>query len=211
MRVFIGCDSRQYIAFNVLAHSIWSRASGPVSITRLDINQLPLKRVGLTEFTYTRYLVPWLCGYEGTAVFMDADMLCLTDMYELNLSEMEFDGASVAVADGIEPFERPSLMLFNNPKCRKLTPEYIEKEKPQTFSWADNVRYFPKDYNHIVPYSGINPNAKIVHFTQGIPCFDETKSCEYSDAWRKELDSMNSTVSWEALMGNSIHKQRMAS
>jgi lipopolysaccharide biosynthesis glycosyltransferase len=67
----------------VLAHSIYKRASKPVSITPLVLSQLPIKRVGLTEFTYSRYLVPYLCGYEGLAIFMDADMLCLGDVHEL--------------------------------------------------------------------------------------------------------------------------------
>lgn len=210
MKIFIGGDSRQPVAFNVLAHSIYKRASGPVSITKLDIRHMPIKRVGLTEFTYSRYLVPWLCGYQGTALFLDADMLCLSDIYELNLREEQFQGAGVAVVQEIEGFERPSLMLFNNPLCTRLTPEYVEQAKPQALiDWSPKVLGLPQEYNHIVPYSGASSSAKIIHFTQGIPCFKETRDCEYSKEWNDELADMNSTVSWQHIMGGSIHAVRM--
>ena len=209
MRVFIGYDARQPVAFNVLAHSIMSRASKPVSITRLDISQLPITRQGLTEFTFTRYLVPYLCNYEGVALFLDADMLCLTDINDLNLSEDQFQGNSVAVVkEGVERFEWPSMMLFNNPLCKSLTPEFIEQGAPQKLEWG-KVASLPKDYNHIVPYSGKNPNAKIVHFTQGIPCFKETEDCEYSKQWRDELKESVSSCTWQDIMGKSVHKERM--
>lgn len=206
MRIFIGGDSRQPLAFNVLAHSIYARASIPVSITKLNIDTLPIKRRGLTEFTFSRYLVPWLCNYEGTALFMDADMLCLCDINELNF----IPGYPIAVVKNNERFEWPSLMLFNNALCKTLTPEFIETENPQKLNtWANDILELLPEYNHIVPYSGKNPNAKIVHFTQGIPCFDETKDCEFSKEWQEEHRRMNSTVSWHDIMGTSIHAQRM--
>lgn len=212
MRVFIGCDSRQPVAYSVLAHSIYTRSARPVTITPLRIEQLPIERRGLTEFTFTRYLVPYLCGYQGVALFMDADMLCLTDIQELNLEPGDFHGKPVAVVQAVERFEWPSLMLFNcsHFDCQRLTPEYIENESPHTLEWAKSgLAGIPDEYNHIVPYSGENPEAKIIHFTQGIPCFEETRNCEYGKQWRQEAKSAMSTLPWEQIMGNSVHKQRM--
>ena len=74
LRVFIGYDDRQPVAYNVLQFSIATRSSRPVTITPLIINQLPIKRTGLTPFTFSRFLVPWLCDYQGTALFLDIDM-----------------------------------------------------------------------------------------------------------------------------------------
>lgn len=209
MRVFIGGDIRQPVAFNVLAHSILRRSSGPVSITKLDIRQLPITRRGLTEFTYTRYLVPYLCGYDGVALFLDADMMCLCDIYELHLREEQFEGAAVALVTEIPAFERPSMMVFNNRLCRQLTPDFIQNEKPNGLRWSEKILSLPKAYNHVVPYSGENAKAKIVHFTQGIPVFNETRNCEYADAWREEHTDMNSTVPWKDIMGGSVHEAFM--
>jgi hypothetical protein len=75
-RIFIGVDSRQTVAGNVLQSSLIENSSQPLSITQLRIKTLPLKRVGTTEFAYTRYLVPWLCEFKGRALFLDADMIC---------------------------------------------------------------------------------------------------------------------------------------
>lgn len=205
-RIFIGYDTRQPIAFQVLAHSIWSRASLPVSITRLQLDQLPLKRTGLTEFTYSRYLVPYLCGYEGEAVFMDADMLCLADIADLYwICHNRLD--SVSVVKNKLRFEWPSMMFFNNAHCKNLTLDVIEKGQPQGMEWAHSVGEIPAEWNVLVGYDEPREDAKIVHYTQGIPCFEETKDSPYADEWMNELKSANSTVSWEAIMGNSVHKK----
>src|SRR5262245_45559696 len=89
IRVFIGYDTRESVAFSVLAHSILTRASEPVSITPLMLSELrgvfTRERHALqsTEFAFTRFLVPYLCGYEGFSVFMDCDMLVLDDIAKL--------------------------------------------------------------------------------------------------------------------------------
>ena len=210
MRIFIGADTRQPVAFNVLAHSLYEKASAPISITKLDIRQIPMiTRKGLTDFTYARYIVPYLCNYEGVALFMDADMLCRCDIHELNLTPDQFRGGAVGVVNEIERFEWPSLMLFNNALCKKLTPEYINTGKPQTFEWADKLIAIPKEYNHVVPYSGTNPDAKIVHYTQGIPIHAETMDCEHGQEWRDTNFAMRDSCGWQELMGNSVHAQRM--
>ena len=75
LNVFIGYDQRQPVAFQVAAHSIWKHASYPVAITRLQLNQLPIKKTGLTEFTYSRFLVPYLCQFQGTAERMSINSM----------------------------------------------------------------------------------------------------------------------------------------
>lgn len=91
LRIFIGYDSKEPVAYHVLAHSIITRASGPVTI--MPLVQPALRTAGLytrergskesTEFSMTRFLVPQLAGFEGDAVFMDCDMICRSDIYEL--------------------------------------------------------------------------------------------------------------------------------
>lgn len=209
LKVFIGVDSRQPIAFQVLAHSIYTKCSVPVSITPLKIDTLPIKRKGLTEFTFSRYLVPWLCNYEGTGIFLDADMLVLGDLFDL-YKKASFS-ADVSVVKNREKFEWASLMVFNNVRCEKLTPEYIDdlRTKPYKFDWTENVGELPNEWNHCVGYDEPRRDAKLIHFTQGIPCFPETQNCEYAEEWQKEYRKANSTVPWDIIMGNSIHAVKM--
>lgn len=205
IRVFIGYDPRQPIAYQVLAHSIWSRSSLPVSITRLQLNQLPVKRRGLTEFTFSRYIVPYLCNYEGEAIFMDADMLCLADIADLVWTcHNRLDSVSVVKHPKMR-FEWPSLMFFNNAHCKGLTLDVIEKGEPQSLAWATSVGEIPAEWNHLVGYDAPRTDAKIVHFSAGIPCFPEISGCEYEKEWMDELKACNSTVPWAELMGRSVH------
>ena len=207
--VYIGIDLRQPIAFQVLAHSIYTRSSVPVAIHPLYIDQLPIKRMGLTQFTYSRYLVPWLSKYRGISIFLDADMLVIGDIYELYLeANLHSD---VCVVKNRQKFEWASMMVFNNERCKKLTPEYIEdpKSKPMTFEWTENIGDLPAEWNHCVGYDVPRETAKLVHFTQGIPCFPETQNCEYAKEWQEEYKLANSTVPWADIMGNSVHKARM--
>jgi hypothetical protein len=206
LRVFVGYDPRQPIAYQVLHHSISERSSKPVQITKLRLNQLPIKRVGLTEFTFSRYLCPFLCDYEGWSLFLDADMLVLGDIAELfDLADPQY--AVMVVKNPQLRFEWPSLMLFNNEKCRELTPEWIEDSKnaPQAFQWADFVGSLPSAWNHCVGYDKPRPDAKLIHYTQGIPCFPEVSDSEYKNEWMEELKACNSSVSWAEIMGRSVH------
>ena len=216
MRLFIGYEPRQPVAAQVLAHSIWSRASLPVSITYLHLPQLPIKRRGLTAFTYSRFLVPYLSNFEGVSLFLDSDMLCLGVIEDLLIYPVAYATTGVFVVKHTRAFERPSVMLFQNSLCTRLTTEYVEDPRHPLFdlAWASEVGELPKEWNHLVGYDPPNPQAKLVHFTQGIPCWPETHDSEFGQAWREEAKRSMSTVSFEAIMGRSVHvesvRQRLA-
>ena len=89
--IFIGYDPRERAATNVLIDSLYQNSSVPLAITPLVTPQLEAQ--GLfrrerdpkqsTAFSFTRFLVPYLMGYEGWALFMDCDMLCRADIKAL--------------------------------------------------------------------------------------------------------------------------------
>lgn len=211
VNVMIGYDIRQPVAFQVAAHSVWQHASCPVNITRLDIRTLPMKRVGLTEFTYTRFLAPYLCDYEGISMFMDSDVLVRSDVAELLAYPIMFPDTPVFVVKGEKKFEWASVMVFHNALCDHLTPSSLSdpQRNPLAFQWADTVGELPKDWNHLVGYDKPNPKAKLVHFTQGIPVWDQTRQCEHANEWHEVLQDSCKTVSFNALMGQSVHIQHM--
>jgi hypothetical protein len=214
LQVYIGFDPREAIAFDVLASSIRRRASIPVTITPLV--QKELRDKGLytrergptesTEFSMTRFLVPALAGYEGWSLFMDCDMLCLADIAELFALREEDKAVMVAKHDYVPKTDRKfldqvqtkyqrknwsSLMLFNNPRCRALTPDYVNSASGlelHRFKWLEDARIgeLPKEWNWLVTEYDHNPAARIVHYTLGGPWFDEYRGCDYAAEWFAE-------------------------
>ena len=89
--IFIGYDPRERAATNVLIDSLYQHSSVPLAITPLVTPQL--EALGIytrtrdpkqsTAFSLTRFLVPYLMGYQGWALFMDCDMLCSADIQQL--------------------------------------------------------------------------------------------------------------------------------
>lgn len=173
IRVFIGWDRREKIAADVLAHSIKNRSSKPVSITEIRLEQLedfsrPWNPLQSTEFSFSRFMVPCLCDYEGWAIFMDCDMLCLGDVADLwSLRDDRY--AVQVVKHDYRPTETTkflnqpqtlyakknwsSVMLFNNAKCQALTPEYVNTATGldlHQFKWTDAVGDLPEEWNHLV-------------------------------------------------------------
>ena len=217
IRVFIGYDPREAVSFSVLAHSIHERASEPVSVTPLKLSELkgvftrerhPLQS---TDFAFSRFLTPYLSGYEGWSVFMDCDMLVLDDI--ANLWRLRDERYAVMVVkhdhqprEAIKFLDQPqtaypkknwsSVMLFNNAKCRALMPEYVNTAtglELHQFKWlADEglIGELPRSWNHLVGYYRPTPGVSLVHYTLGGPYFDEYRDCEYADEWRTELDRM---------------------
>lgn len=214
LRVFIGVDPRQPLSYNVCRWSIERRASVPTQVIPLILPQLPIHRRGLTEFTYSRFLVPWLSGFKGYSIFLDADMLVRTDLNELTAWAQTQPIANVYVVKNREHFEWPSFMLFNNAACQKMTPAFIDDEsnKLYDFKWAHmGVGELPPEWNHCVGYDEPRTDAKVVHYTMGIPHFPELRVCEYADEWQAERESMLYSVSWLELMGKSRHAERVVS
>lgn len=210
LKVFIGADSNEIVALHVLMHSIIRHSSVPVSITPLILPQLPMTRERdrhqSTEFAFSRFLVPWLCDYEGMALFLDCDQLCRSDIAEL------FNSADLSKAVSVVPhhytpaagdkflgqpqtqYQRKnwsSVMLFNNSRCRQLTPEYVNEAtglELHQFKWlADGeIGKLAPEWNHLVGEIAPNPAAKIVHFTLGTPCFAKYSRCEFAHEWHAE-------------------------
>ena len=90
MKVFVGYDTREDMAYQVCKHSILAR-NKDVDVRPLKQQELrdtgwynrPIDKLASTEFTFTRFLIPELANFKGWAVFMDCDMILTTDIKEL--------------------------------------------------------------------------------------------------------------------------------
>lgn len=217
IRVFIGYDARETVAWHVLCHSILARSSQPVSFVPLALDNLkgvfhrernPLQS---TDFSFTRFLTPYLSGYEGWSLFMDCDMLMRRDIAELwALRDERY--AVMCVQHDHRPTESTkfldqpqsaygkknwsSVMLFNNAKCGALTPDYVNTASGlelHQFKWLDGdqlIGALPHGWNHLVGYDPPDADAANVHFTLGGPYFSEYAGCEHAAAWFAEREAM---------------------
>ncbi|MGH8617881.1 MAG: glycosyltransferase [Burkholderiales bacterium] len=217
INITIGYDPREAVAFSVLAHSIHAHASQPVSIAPLMLSELagvltrerhPLQS---TDFSFSRFLTPYLAGFTGWTLFMDCDMVMLDDVAKL-WSQRDERYAVMVVKHDHRPRETvkflgepqtayakknwSSVMLFNNARCAALTPDYVNTASGlelHQFKWLagdELIGELPDRWNHLVGYSAPRPDAALVHFTLGGPYFPEFRDCEYADAWRGERDAM---------------------
>jgi lipopolysaccharide biosynthesis glycosyltransferase len=214
INIYIGYDPREAIAFHVLAHSIHTRASQPVQITPLMLSQLqgimtrdrhPLQS---TDFSFSRFLTPYLSGYQGWSIFMDCDMLVLDDI--ANLWHLRDDRYAVMVVkhdytpkESTKFLGQPqtkyvkknwsSVMLFNNAKCQALSPDYVNTAtglELHQFKWlADEalIGELPPRWNHLVGVYDYEPDVSLVHYTLGGPYFKEYSDCDYAEQWNVEL------------------------
>jgi hypothetical protein len=217
IRFFIGYDTREAVAFGVLSHSIHARASQPVAITPVMLSELghvfrrDRNALQSTEFSFSRFLTPYLCNYEGWAIFTDCDMLMLDDVARLWALRDEKYAVQVvkhvhvpkedvkflgAVQTKYEKKNWSSVMLMNCARCKALTPEYVNKASGlelHQFKWLDGdhlIGELPHRWNHLVGYDAPDPDPGLVHFTIGGPYFDEYRDCEYAKEWFAERADM---------------------
>lgn len=192
-------------------------ASGPVSFIPVSKRLLPEFDRGMedgsTEFSFSRFLTPYLSGYQGQSIFMDCDMIVECDIYEvLKHCDMSHDvfvvkhdytpQTKVKFLGNVQsPYPKKnwsSFMVFNNfmQACKKLTPEVVSVASGaylHQFKWTneDRIGELPIDYNYLVGEYGEIAEPKILHYTLGTPCFKEFQNCEYSQTWHHEKALMN--------------------
>ena len=86
INIFIGYDSKEKVAYNVLSHSIIQNSTKPVAITPIALNNLKddfvreRNALSSTEFSFSRFMIPHLMNYQGWALIMDCDMLMFEDL-----------------------------------------------------------------------------------------------------------------------------------
>ena len=217
VKVFIGYDPQEEVAFHVLQRSIQERSSLPVSIVPVRLSQLngvfnrernPLQS---TEFSFSRFLTPWLCDYQGWGIFMDCDMIMLDDIAKLwALRDSRYAVQVVkhdykpkddtkflgAVQTKYEKKNWSSVILFNCAECGALTPDYVNTAtglELHQFKWLQDdgrIGEIPVTWNYLVVEYPASPAAQLVHYTLGGPFFNEYSACDYADQWFSEREAL---------------------
>lgn len=213
--IYIGWDSREPIAADVLKYSIEQQTSVPVNIIYLQ--QEKLRQAGLywreidalasTEFTFTRFLVPYLNNYKGHALFVDCDFLAIADLAEL-IEQADSKKAVQVVQHDYTPPEGvkmdgqiqtvyprknwSSMVLWNcgHAQNKTLDLEFVNTATGQQlhrFSWLPdkNIGNLSVEWNWLVGWyrAGRDGHPKFLHYTEGGPWFAQYENCEYSNLW----------------------------
>ena len=220
MKVYIGYDPREKIAYDVCCYSVVKRSIAKVQ--KLYSEEIPeysrnLGEPQSTDFTFTRFLVPYLSNFKGYSLFCDCDFLFLEDPSEL----MKYAEPHLAVSvvkhpsyipksakkmDNIDQntYERKnwsSLMLFNNshPDLKKLTPDFINEGKCtglelHQFRWLPDaaIGSIPLDWNCLDDYYHLE-DPKAIHYTDGGPWFKGKETTQYGRLWGRERAFMQAT------------------
>lgn len=214
LNVYFGHDERAEAGTTVFVRSVIATARQPLSLTPITRMNVGTQPEGSNAFTFRRFLVPYLQDWTGWAVFVDgSDMLSRSDLNEIlahadcrmavhvvkhdykTQHPRKYRGTSME-ADNAD-YERKqwaSVMLIN---CnhfgwRKLTPEYVAKAEPlhllqMRFLSDDRIGDLPPEWNWLADEHGENADAKLLHFTAGIPAFPEHHDAPMADEWRAHL------------------------
>jgi lipopolysaccharide biosynthesis glycosyltransferase len=211
IRVVIGFDQREAVAYHTFCQSILEKATQPVSFTPLALNTLQgyseTHTDGSNAFIYSRFLTPSLFDFQGWAIFADGDMLCRDDIAKLWALRDESKAVLVAKHDyktkahdkylGNKNEDYPrknwsSVMLFNcsHPENRILTPEFVMKQTGaflHRFTWLEDslVGEIPKEWNWLATEYPDNYDAHLVHYTLGTPCFKDYWSSDMAGEWHE--------------------------
>lgn len=217
INLVVGFDQREAVAYHVFCQTIIDRASMPVQFLPLAENTLNnYKEVhtdGSNKFIYSRFLTPYLMNFSGWAIFADGDMVCQADISELWSLRDETKAVQIVKHDyktkatkkylGNKNEDYPrknwsSLILWNcsHPENAILTPEFIQRQPGSylhRFSWLEDslIGELNASWNWLAIEYPENPDAKLIHYTLGTPCFKDYAKEPMSDIWRKNYLRIN--------------------
>mgnify|MGYP001173588908 CR=1 FL=1 len=224
MRIYIGYDSREDLAYEVCKYSIRKKNKTveviPLKLAtmrELGIYTRPVDKKASTEFTFSRFLVPALCDYEGWALFIDCDFIFREDVRNL-FDKCDDRYAIMCVQHDYQPKDGKekmdgkvqhiyprknwsSCVLWNcgHHANKQVTVDLVNN--PETtgkflhrFSWLDDsqIGRIHHEWNWLVgwyrePEDG---KPKAIHYTEGGPWFKNYRNCEYGDVWKEYLNQM---------------------
>jgi len=209
IRITIGYDEREAVAYHTFCQSILEKSSMPVAFTPLVLKALPnyveKHTDGSNPFIYSRFLTPALFDFKGWPIFADGDMICRDDIAKLWALRDETKAVMCAKHDyktkaqdkylGNKNQDYPrknwsSMVLWNcgHPANAILEPDFVMQQTGaflHRFSWLDDalVGEIDKSWNWLVTEYPDNYDAHLLHYTLGTPCFKDYWSSDMADEW----------------------------
>ena len=162
-----------------------------------------------TEFTFTRFLVPFLSKNKGWSIFCDCDFVWLGDIAELIKNKddkyavmcvkHDYNPSNKTKMDGKIQNHYPrknwsSMVLWNNEHAsnKKLTIKDVNTKDGKylhRFGWLKDDEIGEVDYtwNWLVGWYKLEVKnyPKAIHFTEGGPWHKGFENCEFSDIYKQ--------------------------
>jgi lipopolysaccharide biosynthesis glycosyltransferase len=209
IRLTIGYDEREAVAYHTFCQSVLEKSSMSVSFVPLNLSSIKTyiesHNDGSNAFIYSRFLTPYIFSFDGWAIFADGDMICRADIADLWANRDESKAVLCAkheyktkangkyLGNKNQDYPRKnwsSLVLWNcgHPANKILTPEFISSQTGaflHRFQWLEDslIGELSKDWNWLTTEYEDNYNAKLLHYTLGTPCFKDYWSTDMSDEW----------------------------
>lgn len=196
LQIFIGYDDNESDSFALASSTLIKNSKQPLQITPLckkhflSFYQRERLQNESSDFSITRFLVPYLSNFENWSLYIDCDVIIHEDIskifelknerYSIMCCKHQYDPSSdqkkgQKIQTNYQFKNWSSLMLFNNKKCKKLTPNYIQHAKGlelHQFQWLDNhnsIGPIPLNWNHLVDEENQLEPIYIRHYTKGTP------------------------------------------
>lgn len=215
LRIFVGWDDRFPEPADVLRFSLLKHSSIPLDIRYLKLSELNLTRdydpLASTQFTYSRFLVPHICNYQGKAIYLDNDMVCLGDVRELDDLDMSDHALRVVKhdhrpetttkMDGAVQTTYPrknwsSLMIMNCANLRLWTKTTVET---QSGAYLHRFQDIPDEQIGDIPSTWntldwMDDTTRLIHYTNGGPWLAAYRDHPHADVWFEMREEMVSAI-----------------
>lgn len=188
IRIFIGTEPKTYVAQRVLEHSIRANTDYPVEITPMIGPgwEYPLDGIKVgTGFSLRRWMIPAACGWQGKAIYMDADQLVFGDVGEIYQYNSVVEDPVIGCTfqrdkySPHDPVPQTSVMWIDCEKAKlfdffKIAGilEYLRKHTTaKDYGWlmhaewmSDHVSMLPDAWNNLNEF---NPKrTRLLHYTK---------------------------------------------
>jgi lipopolysaccharide biosynthesis glycosyltransferase len=217
LNVFAGFDEREEVGFHTFVSSAVHQCTMPLSIMPVGAKLFPgfaspARGDESNDFTRVRFLIPYILGYRGWALFCDgSDMVLRGDLAELWAMRDHYMAVQVVkheyktqhprkyVGTQMEADNRDyrrknwsSVMLINcgHYAWRNLTPAVVERmtgEDLHQFEFIDDDRIgeLPVEWNWLADEYDRNSTAKLLHWTAGTPAFPAYTDAPMANEWAR--------------------------
>lgn len=195
VKVFIGSGEASVLERKTLISSLHKNSSRELDIyvingthNAIELNDqepflapmsLRVKYRNTTEFSLYRFLIPELCNYEGKAIYVDSDTICLADIGELFDAPMEgfdFLAKSDTYKHRGSGYWGLSVMLIDCERCRFDLEKICDEIDQGLYSYSDFTCMSPRFLAHhhyavgeLDPlwnvFDACDRTTKLIHYT----------------------------------------------